>query len=51
MSEPNPDYNNLYNRPSINGVVLSGNHTHEELGFPDVETMTDEEIDAALGWS
>ena len=40
------DYNDLNNRPSINGVPLEGNKTAEELG---IGQPSDEQIGAAVG--
>ena len=51
MADVNPDYTKLINKPQINGNILSGDKTPEQLGFPDISTATTEEIDAALGWS
>ena len=39
------DYNDLINKPSIEGVELVGDKTLEELG---VEALTPQEIDALL---
>lgn len=39
------DYNNLINKPSIEGVELVGDKTLEELG---VEALTPQEIDAII---
>lgn len=50
MTEISPDYTNLDNKPSINGVELSGNLTTEQLGLPTAQIATNAEIDAALGW-
>lgn len=30
------DYENLENKPSINGITLSGNLTSGDLGLPDI---------------
>lgn len=51
MTDINPDYASLNNKPEINGVQLIGNHTTEQLGLPTAQTASDAEIDAALGWS
>ena len=39
-----PDYNNLINKPSINGIELQGDKTFDELGYilPD-EALSDED--------
>ena len=44
----NVDYDTLTDKPSINGVVLEGNKTAEDLGIvtPDVEIATDSDIDS-----
>ena len=39
------DYNELINRPKINGIELIGDKTLEELG---VEALTPQEIDAII---
>ena len=39
------DYNELINRPKINGIELIGDKTLEELG---VEALTPQEIDAIM---
>lgn len=41
------NYNALTNKPSINGIVLTGNHTGEQLKLADKDTvdMLDNEID------
>lgn len=39
------DYNDLYNKPKIEGVTLQGNKTFPELGLG---TMTDQEIDNVI---
>ena len=39
------DYNDLINKPSIEGVELGGDKTLEELG---VEALTPQEIDAII---
>ena len=39
------DYNDLINKPSIEGVELVGDKTLEELG---VEALTPQEIDAII---
>lgn len=39
------DYNELINRPKINGVELAGDKTTEEL---DIVPLTNEEIDAIM---
>lgn len=40
------DYNNLKNKPSINGVELKGNKTSEDLGIPYVFVNTTEYWDS-----
>lgn len=50
MTDISPDYTSLDNKPSINGVELTGNRTTEQLGLPTAQTATNAEIDAALGW-
>ena len=45
------DYEEMINKPSINGVVLSGDLTLEDLGIPDFsdvpnDALTDEELEA-----
>lgn len=35
------DYTNLYNKPSINGVTLSGNKTSTDLNIPTAEDLSD----------
>lgn len=47
------DYDGLENKPSINGVVLSGNLTLEDLGIPDLsnvptEPLSNEDLDEIL---
>lgn len=40
------DYNLLYNKPSINSVVLIGNKVSEELGLePTIIDITEQDID------
>lgn len=39
------DYNKLSNRPSINGIVLEGNKTNEELL---IDAISNEEIERLL---
>ncbi len=39
------DYNDLTNKPSINGIVLSGDKTNEELL---IQALTNEDIDSVL---
>lgn len=39
--EPNPDYDNLLNKPKINGIELSDNLSFEELGE---ETISNAEL-------
>ncbi len=51
MADVNPDYTKLTNKPQINGVLLVGDLTPRQLGFPEIQIATDEEIDEALGWS
>lgn len=40
----NDDYNPLRNKPSINGVVLKGDKTFEELGREDIKNRRIKEI-------
>ena len=44
------DYNKLTNRPSINGNVLSGNQTSEQLGITDDKTFTFNQAVASTEW-
>ena len=44
------DYNQLTNRPSINGNVLSGNQTSEQLGIIDDKTFTFNQAVASTEW-
>lgn len=44
------DYNKLTNRPSINGNVLSGNQTSEQLGIIDDKTFTFNQAVASTEW-
>ena len=37
------DYNNLDNKPSINGHTLSGNKTSEQLGIESLSVQVDNE--------
>ena len=44
------DYNNLKNKPSINGVELAGALSLEDIGIPDLtnvprETLSDEDLE------
>lgn len=39
------DYDKLKNRPSINGVVLTGNKTNEDIK---IHALTNEEIESLL---
>lgn len=48
-----PDYRDLFNKPSINGVTLNGDKTAAELGITletiyNLSPLTDEEIDIIL---
>lgn len=42
------DYNQLINKPSINGVELVGDLTSEQLHIPDIVAITNEEIEEIL---
>lgn len=44
------DYNQLTNRPSINGNVLSGNQTSEQLGITDDKTFIFNQAVASTEW-
>lgn len=44
------DYNQLTNRPSINGYVLSGNQTSEQLRIIDDKTFTFNQAVASTEW-
>ena len=44
------DYNELYNKPSINGVQLVGNKTLKDLGI-DLEKVSDETLEKANKYS
>lgn len=44
------DYNKLTNRPSINGNVLSGNQTSEQLGIINDKTFTFNQAVASTEW-
>lgn len=44
-AEAMKDYRELENKPSINGVELTGNKTSQELGF---ENLTDEQVSDAV---
>lgn len=50
MADTNPEYGELYNKPLINGVLLVGDKSSQELGFVEPETMTTEDIDNSLNW-
>ena len=45
------DYDDIINKPTINGVELSGDLTLEDLGLGDVptSTLTPEELDNIIG--
>lgn len=43
------DYNELINKPSINGVELVGELTSADLLIPDITEITYDEIEALLG--
>lgn len=43
------NYNDLTNKPSINGVSLDGNKTSADLGVLDLNTTTDQIIKSAIG--
>ena len=46
-----PNYEDLINKPSINGHELSGSMSLQDLGIVNPQTATNSEIDEALGWS
>lgn len=43
------NYNNLENKPSINGVSLDGNKTSADLGVLDLNTTKDQILKSAIG--
>ena len=42
------DYNDLINKPKINGVILSGNKTSQELGLDEAEPLTDNQLTSLI---
>lgn len=49
MSNFNGDYNNLINKPEINGEVLTGSKTLNDLGINEITTNDVEEIIKEIG--
>lgn len=49
-SEFDHNYNNYFNKPSINHVVLRGDKSFDDLYIIVPEPMPNEDIDVALGW-
>lgn len=42
------DYNDLSNKPKINGVALAGNKSLSDLGIVDATALSNEELDTIM---